>query len=105
MNCGQLTYTDVSRAVLLKMRGLACTGYGLRPSQVVGIYYKPERDDWYATVEIYGDLQPLCFKVKRGSAEKPGEIGVELINFFVPGPSAPYTTWINPDYVPFAKWN
>lgn len=99
------TYDEIGRAVLLQMKKMTITNFGHSPYRLLGVCFAAERNKWYATAEVNGHPHPYYFEIRPPAGENKDGFDIKLVDYFVAGPSAPYTTWVNPDYVPFAKWN
>ena len=103
MNNREPTYDEISRKVLLKAKEMPCTDFGRRPCQILGVCFEPERDEWYAAAEVDDFPLPYYFRIRRPAGEKIEELIIGLVDYFVAGSAAPYTTWINPDYASFSN--
>ena len=105
MNHKEPTIDEIAQAVLLTMKSMSITDFGRKAGQVLGVYIEPAWSEQYVTAEVDGIPRPLYFKVRKRTGANNGKLIVEMVDFFVPGPSAPHTTWINPDCALPAGWN
>ena len=97
------TYDEIGRAVQLEMKKMTITDCGRRPYRLLGVYFAAERNEWYATAEVVGCPRPYYFKVRPPAGENNEGFDIELVDYIVAGPSAPYTTWIIADRTPLAN--
>lgn len=97
------TYDEIGRAVLLGMKKMTITNWGCRPYRLLGVYFAAERNEWYATAEVVGFPRPYYFKVRPPAGGNNEGFSIELVDYIVAGPSAPFTTWIIPVRTPSAN--